>query len=280
MSVETMQAQLRKLMLSTAAKEIEEVLSKHKKTVSLDWVSELLEREIDSRKERGIQTRIKRAAFPEVTTLESFDWEFNPKIDRSKVEELGTLEFMKKNRIALFLGAPGVGKSHLAIAIGVRAATAGCRVWWTSAKRLVQRIVMAKARHNLDELFKQVLAAQLWIIDDWGVVTMSREVAEEVFDLMDRRKFSSAMILTSNRAVEEWGEVFPDPVVANATIDRIFDRADVLEFAGKSYRLKDRIKEVGHGALEAAIKENDEENESREANKTVEKRTNGHMKKR
>lgn len=280
MSVETMQAQLRKLQMSTAAKEIEEVLSKHKKSVSLDWVSELLEREIDSRKERGIQTRIKRAAFPEVTTLESFDWEFNPKIDRSKVEELGTLEFMKKNRIALFLGAPGVGKSHLAIAIGVRAATAGCRVWWTSAKRLVQRIVMAKARHNLDELFKQVLAAQLWIVDDWGVVTMSREVAEEVFDLMDRRKFSSAMILTSNRAVEEWDEVFPDPVVANATIDRIFDRADVLEFVGKSYRLKDRIKEIGHGALEAVIEENDEKKESLEANKTVQKRTNPRMKKR
>lgn len=258
MSVETMQAQLRKLQMGTAAREIEEVLSKHKKSVSLDWVSELLEREIDSRKERGIQARIKRAAFPEVTTLESFDWEFNAKIDRSKIEELGTLDFMQKNRIALFLGAPGVGKSHLAIAIGVRAATAGHRVWWTSAKRLVQRIAMAKVRNNLDELFRQVLAAQLWIIDDWGVVTMSREVAEEVFDLMDRRKYSSAMILTSNRAVEEWGEVFPDPVVANATIDRIFDRADVLEFPGKSYRLKGRISEIGHGAPADSSEENGE----------------------
>lgn len=259
MSVETMQAQLRKLQMSTAAREIAEVLAKHKKSVSLDWVSELLEREIDSRKERGIAARIKRAAFPEVTTLESFDWEFNAKIDRSKVEELGRLEFMKQNRIALFLGAPGVGKTHLAIAIGVRAAKTGYRVWWTSAKRLVQRIAMAKARNNLDELFKQVLSAQLWIIDDWGVVTMSREVAEEVFDLMDRRRYSSAMILTSNRAVEEWGEVFPDAVVANATIDRIFDRADVVEFPGKSYRLKGRIQENGHGVPQDTTKENGEE---------------------
>lgn len=245
MSVETMQAQLRKLMLSTAAREIEEVLAKHKKSVSLDWVSELLEREIDSRKANGIQKRIDRAAFPEVTTLEEFDWGFNAKIDRSSIEELGTLDFVRKNRIALFLGAPGVGKSHLAIAIGVRAAKAGHRVWWTSAKRLVQQIVMAKARNGLDAFFKQALSAQLWIIDDWGVVRMSREVSEEVFDLMDRRRYSSSMILTSNRAVEEWGAVFPDPVVANATIDRIFDRADVLEFSGKSYRLKRRIQETG-----------------------------------
>jgi len=246
MNVETMQAQLRKLMLSTAAREIEDVLAKHKKSVSLDWVSELLEREIDSRKEHGIQARIKRAAFPEVTTMEEFDWKFNAKIDRSRIEELGTLEFMRKNRIALFLGAPGVGKTHLAIAIGVRAAKAGHRVWWTSAKRLVQQIMLAKASNSLDAFFKQALSAHLWIIDDWGVVRMSREVSEEVFDLMDRRRYSSSMILTSNRAVEEWGSVFPDPVIANATIDRIFDRAEAVEFPGKSYRLKRRIQETGH----------------------------------
>jgi len=246
MSVEIMRAQLRRLTLGTAARELEEVLAKHKKSVSLDWVSELLERELDSRKASGIQNRIKRAAFPEVTTLEEFDWGFNAKIDRSRVEELGTLEFMRKNRIALFLGAPGVGKSHLAIAIGVRAAKAGHRVWWTSAKRLVQQIVMAKAKNGLDAFFKHALSAQLWVIDDWGVVRMSREVSEEVFDLMDRRRYSSSMILTSNRAVEEWGAVFPDPIVANATIDRIFDRAEVLEFPGKSYRLKRRIQETGN----------------------------------
>ena len=246
MSVETMKAQLRRLMLGTAAREIEEVLAKHKKSVSLDWVSELLEREIDSRKASGIGKRIKRAGFPEVTTLEEFDWGFNAKIERERIEELGTLEFLRKNRIALFLGAPGVGKSHLAIAIGVRAAKAGHRVWWTSAKKLIQQILMAKAKNGLDEFFRQALAAQLWIIDDWGVVRMSREVSEEVFDLMDRRRYNSSMILTSNRAVEEWGAVFPDPVVANATIDRIFDRAEVLEFEGKSYRLKRRIQEIGN----------------------------------
>jgi DNA replication protein DnaC len=82
----------------------------------------------------------------------------------------------------------------------------------------------------------------LWIIDDWGVITMERDVAEEVFDLLDRRKYSSALILTSNRAVSEWGQVFPDVVLANSTVDRMFENAHYVAFEGDSYRLKGRIK--------------------------------------
>lgn len=241
MHVATMQTQLRALKLSTAARELEEVLARHKGAAQLSWVSELLEREIDARRERAIQKRIARAEFPEVTTLESFDWKFNPKVDRAKVEELATLEFVRHNQIALFLGAAGLGKTHLALALGVRAAKEGYRVYCASTKKLIHEITVAKVRNTLDGLFKRLLSSQLWVIDDWGVVSMSREVAEEVFDLFDRRKHSSAMVLTSNRAVEEWGEVFPDPVLANATIDRIFDRAEILTFQGKSYRLKGRI---------------------------------------
>ena len=250
MNIEAIQAQLRKLKLRTAAQEIHDVLGKHKRAVSLDWLGELLERELDAKRERGIQTRIKRAAFPEVCSLESFDWKFNPKIDREKIEELADLSFLKDNRIALLLGAPGVGKTHVAIAIGVRAAQAGYRVYWASAKRLMQQITQAKARNNLDELFKRILSSHLWIIDDWGVVSMSREIAEEVFDLLDRRKYSCAMVLTSNRDVKEWGEVFPDPVLANAAIDRIFDQAEIVTFEGRSYRLKPRIRDIGQSQVE------------------------------
>ncbi|MDZ4241871.1 MAG: IS21-like element helper ATPase IstB [Candidatus Omnitrophota bacterium] len=246
MNVETLQSQLRKLWMTTAARELEEVLTQHQKAASLDWVSELLEREIDARQAHGIQTRIRRAGFPKVTALESFDWTFNPKIDRKKIEELASLEFMKRNRIALFLGAPGVGKTHVAIAIGVRAAKAGARVFWATAKGLIRHIALAKAKNNLDELFKRILSSRLWIIEDWGVISMNREVAEDIFDLLDRRTYSSAMILTSNRDVKEWAEIFPDPVLANATIDRIFDRAEIVTFEGHSYRLNGKIEEPEH----------------------------------
>jgi len=242
MNVQTLQTQMKTLKLKTASQELEEVLIKYKKAVTLDWTIDLFQREIDSRAEKTIQARIKKASFPELTSLESFDWDFNSKINRQKIESLATLKFIEQNQIALFLGAPGTGKTHLALALGIKAAKEGYRVLCTSAKRLSQSIMTAKLKNNLDYLFKKILSAQLWIIDDWGVVSMNREVAEEVFDLLDRRKQTSAMILTSNRDINEWGQVFPDPVIANATVDRIFDRAEIILFNGKSFRLKGKIK--------------------------------------
>lgn len=241
MGVETIREHLTKLKLYTAAKEIDEVLATQKKSVPLDWLDDLLSRETDARHERQIMNRIKEAEFPEITTLEGFDWSFNPEIDQARIKRLADLDFVKDRRIALFLGKPGTGKTHLALAIGIKAAKSGERVFCTSVKRLAARIVMAKTRGTLDRLFAKMLSAQLWIFDDWGVVSMTREVAEEVFDLLDRRKHSTAMILTSNRDVCEWGQVFPEPILASAAIDRLFDRADIFVFNGPSYRLKGRI---------------------------------------
>lgn len=241
MNVETIKSQLKTLRLSTASKEIDDILNKHKKAVNLTWLAELLERELDSRKENALRGRIKQAGFPELTSLETFDWSFNKEIDEEKIRNLASLKFLEEHQIALFLGAPGVGKSHLALAIGVLAARAGHRVFWTSAKKLARLITMAKGRDTLDQLFKRILNCKLWIIDDWGVISMNREVAEEVFDLLDRRKYNAAMILTSNRDIEEWAEVFPDSVLASSTIDRMFEKAETIIFKGESYRLKGRI---------------------------------------
>ena len=241
MNIDTVRNQLKTLKLHTAAAEFHEVLAQHKKAVSLSWISDLLEREIDSRREKALMTRIKKANFPEITTLETFDWSFNPQIDENRIRQIAAMDFISNNQICLFLGQPGTGKTHLALAIGVLAANRGYRVYCNSIKRLAEDILRAKAKNNLDTLFKKILSARLWIFDDWAVTTMSREVAEELFDLLDRRKHSSAMILTSNRDIDEWPQVFPDPVIANATIDRIFDRADICIFKGISYRLKGKI---------------------------------------
>lgn len=241
MDVETVRNQLKSLRLATAARELEDVLTKQKKAVSLSWMADLLERELDSRKESALRARVKMAKFPEVTSLETFDFAFNPKINEEAIRRLASLAFIAQNRIALFLGNAGTGKTHLAIAIGLNAVRSGYRVYCTSAKRLQAQIIEARLKNSMDDLFKRILSARLWIIDDWGVVSHPREVAEEIFDLMDRRKQSAAMILTSNRDVEEWPQCFPDPVVSNITIDRIFDRAETLIFEGDSYRLKGKI---------------------------------------
>jgi len=239
-SIADIRQQFTRLRLPTAAAELDGVLSEEKRAVSLAWLSRLLTREIDRRQETAISMRMKLAGFPETATLEGFDWNFNKDIDEEKIRRLADLDFVKSKRIVLFLGKPGTGKSHLAVALGSRAVAAGHRVYWTSVKRLSAKIQLAKQRNNLDALYKRILGCHLWILDDWGVVSMSRDVAEEVFELFDRRKYGSAMILTSNRDVSEWGEVFPDPVLASAAIDRVFDRAEIVLFRGESYRLKGR----------------------------------------
>ena len=242
MTLDTIRDQLKILRLSHAARELEGIVTKRKSRTEVQWLSELLESELDARKQNATERRIKRADFPERRSLEQFNWDFNPKIPREKIEELATLKFLENNEIALFLGKPGTGKTHCAIAIGMRAAQAGHSVFCTSVKRLGSKIRKARERNTLDILFKQILMTKLWILDDWGVVSMPRDVSEEVFDLFDRRKHNSAMILTSNRDVEEWPQVFSDPILASAAIDRMFENADICIFDGPSHRMKARIK--------------------------------------
>ncbi len=241
MSVKNIESLLKTLRLPTAAKDLESILANQKKAVNTSWVEELLSREVDHRREKSLQTRIKSAKFPELKSTDNFDWDFNPDINRDKIEELSDMSFLEKNKIILLLGQPGTGKTHIALSLALQAVCRGERVFCTSLKRLIQEIRIAKERNTLDSLFKKILSSRLWILDDWGVVSMPRDIGEEVFDLLDRRKYSSSMILTSNRDVSEWPEVFTDPVLASAALDRIFDRAEIVVFKGKSYRLSGRI---------------------------------------
>lgn len=236
MSVQAMTSLLKELRLTTASMEITKVLEEEKENVSLNWIMNLLQREIDVRKEKGLQNKIKRSRIPILRSLEGFDWSFNPSISREKIMNLASLNFIKDKEITLFLGQPGTGKSHLSSAIALKAILQGHNVYWSSIKSLSSEIIEAKRKNNLSRLFKKILSSDLWVLDDWAVIGLGREVSEEVFDLLDRRKNNTALLLTSNRDINEWPEVFVDPVLASAAIDRIFDRANVSVFSGKSYR--------------------------------------------
>ena len=190
---------------------------------------------VDTRRIWGILSMEKKYS------RDAIDFAFNPSIDEPGIKGLSSLKFIDENGIVLLMGPPGTGKTHLAIAIGALAAKAGHRVFCTNAKRLSTMILEAKMRNTLNELYRKILQARLWIIDDWALMPLRQEVSEEIFDLLDRRKYSSAMILTSNRDIEEWPQVIPDHVLAGSTIDRIFDHAQTFVFKGDSYRLKGKI---------------------------------------
>jgi DNA replication protein DnaC len=241
MTIDTIRDQFKKLRLPTAALELEGVLDKRKKSTDVQWLSELLSIELDARRDHTIERKIKRADFPQRTSFEQFNWEFNKKLPREKIEQLRDLKWISQNEIVLFLGSPGTGKTHLAIALGLSAVQEGHSVFCTSVKRLGTKIKKAREANKLDVLFKQILTSKLWILDDWGVVSMSRDISEEIFDLFDRRKNNSAMIITSNRDVDEWPQVFSDPVLASAAIDRMFEDASISIFEGPSHRMKSRI---------------------------------------
>lgn len=241
MSIVAIQQQLKILRMPEAASYLEPLMAEKKRGMNLECLSQLLQAEIESRKNRSIQNRIRSCRFPEITGLENFDFTFNPEISEEKIKNLFNLRFIDQKNIVLLLGPPGVGKTHIATAIGLEAIYKGKRVFCSSMKRLANEIRLFKARNNLDVLFKKILSAHLWIIDDWGVVTLDKAIAEEVFDLIDRRKQTTSLILTSNRAIEEWAEVFPDAILANATVDRLFEQATIIVMNGKSYRLKSRI---------------------------------------
>jgi len=241
-------AQLLELKMKHAEREVDQLCDEAgaRQSGYSELLSRVLDTELVQRRDRGIQMRLKLAHFPFQKTLEQFDFGFQPSIPQRQVEELATLNFIAEGGNVVLLGPPGVGKTHLAVALGLKACLAGYSVYCISGLELARRLVASLADDTLDQQFLALSKCKLLIIDELGYLPYERQQATLLFQLIARRYERLATIVTTNKGFAQWDEVFGgDQAVASAILDRLLHHAVVFNIRGASYRLKDRQQALG-----------------------------------
>ena len=205
-----------------------------------DFLDLALGEEVGLREGRRFRTSLKLSGLPHHKTLETFEFAFQPDLDVRKVRDLAALGFVANHGNVALLGPPGVGKTHIAVALAVAACAAGHSIYYTTLDDLVAQLRTATALGRFPKKLQTYLRPAVLVLDEVGYLPLDREAANMVFQVISRRYEKGSVILTSNKAFSEWGAVFSDDVLATAILDRLLHHCDVLAINGPSYRLKDR----------------------------------------
>mgnify|MGYP002713040160 CR=1 FL=1 len=242
--LERLHEQMAKLRLTKSQERLEALLQEavEQELSYADFLDQMLTEELVSKTAKNVTMRTNLARFPFVKSLDSFDFGYQPSLDKKQVLNLATSHFIEHGENVVILGPPGVGKTHLSVGLGLKAIEHGYRVLFTTAANMIATLTKALAEGKLEDKLKAYTVPRLLIVDEIGYLPFDQAGANLFFQLISRRYEKGPMILTSNQSFGSWGEVFGDRVIATAILDRVLHHAITINIRGNSYRLKDKLK--------------------------------------
>ena len=210
----------------------------------IEALYELTDKEKTFRRERLMTNSVKTAGFPYLKKFEDYDFSFQPSLDKEEIEDLLSLRFVENQENIIFVGSPGTGKTHLATSIGIEAALHRYGVHFVTCQKLMNDLSQSLEENRLEKRLKLYSGYKVLIIDEIGYLTMDIEQANLFFQLISRRYERKSTIITTNKSLSKWAEIFSDPIITNAILDRLLHHCHLVNIIGPSYRTKDILSQI------------------------------------